>query len=277
MQIKNQNTTSSVETLTTGLDLARHQLHHHLVALLDRRVAEGDPCSRTRYHLKNYSIGSLAVEVEVVSPHSVGFQLQILAFLVSLAYEQTGGGMFDTGPQFVFNLGGGPGFRVHQFGGGRPRRRPRETNGTDEESQRSGLSALSNLLPLLILFILPLLSSLFSSGSTAAGPKFHFDSPEPPYTLHRTSAKLKVDYFVNPKDVVDLTPRKMNDLDNRADATYVQKLKYECELEVQGRDRMMQEAQGWFFQDVDRMREARNLDLRSCRRLSELGQHRNSY
>ncbi|KAA6410508.1 MAG: hypothetical protein FRX48_05930 [Lasallia pustulata] len=189
-----------------------------------------------------------------------------------------GGGMFDTGPQFVFNLGGGPGFRVHQFGGGQPRRRPREANGTAEESPPSGLSALSSLLPLLILFILPLLSSLFSSGSsTTAGPSFRFDSPLPPHTLHRMSSKLKVDYFVNPQDVVDYTARKMNDLDNRAETSYVQKLRYECELETQGRDRMMQEAQGWFFQDVDRMREARNLDLRSCRRLSELGQRRNSY
>ncbi|KAG9555894.1 DUF1977-domain-containing protein, partial [Aureobasidium melanogenum] len=34
-----------------------------------------------------------------------------------------GGGLFD-GPGFVFNLGGGPGVRVHQFGGGAPRRRP---------------------------------------------------------------------------------------------------------------------------------------------------------
>lgn len=186
--------------------------------------------------------------------------------------------MFDTGSQFVFNLGGGPGFRVHQFGGGQPRRRPREANATAEESQSSGLSALSNLLPLLILFILPLLSSLFSSGSSIpAGPSFRFDSPVPPHTLHRTSSKLKVDYFVNPKDVVDYTARKMNDLDNRAETSYVQKLKYECELETQGRDRMMQEAQGWFFQDVDRMREARNLDLRSCRRLSELGQQRHAY
>lgn len=186
--------------------------------------------------------------------------------------------MFDTGPQFVFNVGGGPGFRVHQFGGARPRRRPREANGAAEESQPSGLSALSNLLPLLILFILPLLSSLFSSGSsTPTGPSFRFDSPAPPYTLHRTSRKLKIDYFVNPTDVVDYSARKMNDLDNRAEGSYVQRLRYECELEVQGRDRMMQEAQGWFFQDVDRMREARNLDLRSCSRLTELGQHRNSY
>lgn len=268
--------TSSVETQTTGSAQARHQLHHPLVALLDHRVAEGDPCSRTRYHLKNYSIGSLAVEV--ASRHSVRFLLRYLLLVVCLTYDQIGGGMFDTGPQFVFNVGGGPGFRVHQFGGARPRRRPREANGTAEESQPSGLSALSNLLPLLILFILPLLSSLFSSGSsTPTGPSFRFDSPAPPYTLHRTTHKLKIDYFVNPKDVVDYTARKMNDLDNRAEGSYVQKLRYECELEVQGRDRMMQEAQGWFFQNVDRMREARNLDLRSCRRLGELGQHRNSY
>ncbi|KAI4844179.1 DUF1977-domain-containing protein, partial [Aureobasidium sp. EXF-8845] len=36
-----------------------------------------------------------------------------------------GGGLFD-GPGFVFNMGGGPGVRVHQFGGGAPRRRPQQ-------------------------------------------------------------------------------------------------------------------------------------------------------
>ncbi|MCJ1303749.1 hypothetical protein MMC08_006559 [Hypocenomyce scalaris] len=189
-----------------------------------------------------------------------------------------GGGMFDTGPQFVFNLGGGPGFRVHQFGGGRPRRRPRDANGTAEESQGSGFSALSSLLPLLILFILPLLSSLFSSSSsTPAGPSFRFDSPVPPHTMHRTTSRLKVDYFYNPDEVVDYTARKMNQLDQRAEIDYVAQLRYGCELETQGRDRMMQEAQGWFFQDVDRMREARSLDLRSCRRLNELGVPRTVY
>ncbi len=186
--------------------------------------------------------------------------------------------MFDTGPQFVFNLGGGPGLRVHQFGGARPRRRPRDANGNSNEPAPSTLSALSNLLPLLILFVLPLLSSLFSSSTTTpSGPSFRFDSPRPPHTLQRITPRLKVNYFIDPNEVAEWSNRKMNQLDQKAEVNYVSKLRYDCELEIQGRDRLMQEAQGWFFQDVEKMRAARNVDLRSCRRLDEMRVGRSGY
>ena len=184
--------------------------------------------------------------------------------------------MFDAGgPQFVFNLGGGPGFRVHQFGGNRPRRRPREANGTGEEQPRSTLGALSNLLPLLILFVLPILSSLFS-GAIPSGPNINFQ-PGPPNTMHRTSQRLKIDYYLDPKDVVDYSGRKMNDLDRKAENQYVTQLQYECQVEQRTRNAMREQAQGWFFQDADKMREANNFDMRNCRHLDRLGFARSNY
>ena len=54
--------------------------------------------------------------------------------------------MFDGGPQFVLNLSGGPGFRVHQFGGTQPRRRPRESSGPSDQPRLLMVSAISNLL-----------------------------------------------------------------------------------------------------------------------------------
>jgi len=179
-----------------------------------------------------------------------------------------GGGLFD-GPQFVFNLGGGPGIRVHQFGGNGPRRRPREANRSDDRSPPSGMSALTQLLPLLLLFILPLLSSLFSS-STPAGPGMRFDSPIPPYTLHRTTPKLKVNYFVNPREVEDYSSRKFTQLDSRAEVDYVSKLRFECQNEVNVQERMLQDAQGWFFPDEEKIKAARSMELRSCRKLNDL-------
>lgn len=185
-------------------------------------------------------------------------------------------GGFDSGPQFVFNLGGGPGFRVHQFGGGRPRRRPREANGDPNQAPQSATSVLSNLLPLLILFVLPLLSSIFSS-STPDGPSFRFDSPEPPNILRRTMPHLNVDYYLNPAEVEDYSNRKFRDLDRRAESSYVTKLQNECQLELRTRNRMIDDAQGWFFQDVDKMREARNYELRNCRKLDGWGIPRRTY
>ncbi|KAL2013812.1 hypothetical protein VTN00DRAFT_1337 [Thermoascus crustaceus] len=174
------------------------------------------------------------------------------------------------GPQFVFNMGGGPGFRVHQFGGTRPRRRPREAN-TRSEPTPSGWATLQQLLPLILLFVLPLISSLFSGGSsTPSGPTYRFDAPVSPHVMQRTTPKLKVNYFLNPTDVEDYTPKKFYQLDQRVEVDYVTKLRYECESEVQTRDRMVHEAQGWFFPDVEKMKEARAMELKSCKRLDAL-------
>ncbi|KAL9605007.1 MAG: hypothetical protein Q9219_000195 [cf. Caloplaca sp. 3 TL-2023] len=193
-----------------------------------------------------------------------------------------GGGMgggpfggFDTGPQFVFNLGGGPGFRVHQFGGNRPRRRPREANGNSGEAPQSALSVLTNLLPLLILFVLPLLSSIFSS-TTPSGPSIRFDAPTPPYTMHRTTSRLQVDYFLNPVEVEDYSNRNFRDLDRKAENSYVTNLQYDCQQEMRKRNRMIDEAQGWFFQDVEKMREARKADKIRNKRLAKLGSQKNT-
>ncbi|KAI9845372.1 MAG: hypothetical protein M1838_001772 [Thelocarpon superellum] len=185
---------------------------------------------------------------------------------------RAGGGMYNAGPQFVFNLGGGPGFRVHQMGGARPRRRPRDANhGGNDGPPPTLASTISNLLPLLLLFIVPLLSTLLgSSDSTPSGPTFRFDTPAPPHTMHRITPRLKVNYYVNPSDVAEWSSRKLSQLDQKAEVSYVGKLQNECEMEMDQRQQLMNEAQGWFFQDTNKMNTARSMDLRSCRRLDEL-------
>lgn len=175
------------------------------------------------------------------------------------------------GSQFVFNMGGGPGFRVHQFGGGRPRRRPREANDGAEQAPQSLSTILTNLLPLLILLILPILSSLFSSGeSTAAGPEIRY-SREPPYTILRTTPRFKFDYFLNPNDISEYTPKKLYSLDQRVELNSIKSLQYECQIERQTQARLMQEAQGWFFQDADKMMQARTMERKACNKLYSLG------
>ncbi|PYH93722.1 DUF1977-domain-containing protein [Aspergillus ellipticus CBS 707.79] len=173
------------------------------------------------------------------------------------------------GPQFVFNMGGGPGFRVHQFGGPRPRRRPREANAQSEPAP-SAWSTFQQLLPLILLFVLPWISSLFSGSSTPSGPSYRFDAAVPPHTMHRTTPKLNIDYYINPGDVEEYSSRKFRQLDQRVEVDYVTKLRYECDNEAHNRDRMLQEAQGWFFPDVEKIKEARALELKSCRRLESL-------
>ncbi|RDW60744.1 hypothetical protein BP6252_12127 [Coleophoma cylindrospora] len=182
-----------------------------------------------------------------------------------------GAGMFDAGPQFVFNMGGGPGVRVHQFGGARPRRRPRDPN-APEEPPASLRSTIMGLLPLLILFVVPLLSSLFSgSGTTAAGPSMRFDAAHPPHTMHRLTSRYKVDYWVNPSEVEHYS---LSSLDSSAETRFIQQLRIGCEEEKDYRERLLNEAQGWFFQDPDKMHQARTMEMKSCKRLDDMGRMR---
>lgn len=184
--------------------------------------------------------------------------------------------MFDAGPQFVFNMGGGPGVRVHQFGGARPRRRPRDPN-APPEPPANFLTTLMGLLPLIALFILPLLSGLFSGSDTAAGPQMRFDSPAKPYTKHRLTKRLQVNYYVDPADVEHYTPNKWAELDKTAETTLIQQLNIGCQQEADIRNRKMQDAQGWFFVDQEKATAAKEFKMKNCERLNAMGFQRSAY
>lgn len=185
--------------------------------------------------------------------------------------------MFDAAPQFVFNMGGGPGIRVHQFGGARPRRRPRDPN-APPDPPASLYTTLMGLLPLLFILVLPILSSLFSgTGSAATGPSMRFDSAVPPHTLHRHTSGLKVDYYLNPAEVQSYSASQFSQLDKRAEINFVQRLSEECHREELERQQLRNDAQGWFFQDPEKIHRANNMEMKSCRRLDSMGMRRNSY
>ncbi|KAK0741861.1 hypothetical protein B0T21DRAFT_381632 [Apiosordaria backusii] len=181
------------------------------------------------------------------------------------------GGM--DGGQFFFNLGGmgGPGIRVHQFGGARPRARPR--NPGQEEPPASMLSTILGLLPIIILFIFPIISSIFSgltSITTPATPSMVFDYPHAPFTVERTMPNYKTKYYLNKADIKSYTPTKFNWLDKQAEVVFVQQLRIECEKEMQKRQELKDQATGWFTYDKDKMEVANNYPMPKCRRLNSL-------
>ncbi|KAG8163815.1 hypothetical protein KVR01_005733 [Diaporthe batatas] len=178
------------------------------------------------------------------------------------------GGPFG-GPQFVFNFGG-PGVRVHQFGGGRPRRRPRENE--QQAPENSLFNTLMGLLPIIFLFLFPLLSSLFSGGgSTPAGPDIVFDAPDAQHTYERITPKLKVKYYVNPVEIKAYTKSQMTRMDSNAEVVLVRHLQHECENEMLHKQRLYDEAQGWFVQDPEKMGIAERFPQPSCARLNKMG------
>jgi DnaJ homolog subfamily B member 12 len=100
----------------------------------------------------------------------------------------------------------------------------------------------------------------------------HFDSPVPPrYIFERTIPNLKVKYYVNPQDVAQYSEAKLRQLDRSAEVNFVRQLNIRCENEKAHQRQLVEDAQGWFFQDADKMDVARNFDLTSCKRLRKLG------
>ncbi|KAI0203189.1 DUF1977-domain-containing protein [Astrocystis sublimbata] len=181
------------------------------------------------------------------------------------------GGGFDTGPQFVFNVGGNRGFRVHQFGGAAPRRRPR-ADGQPQQPQTAWDTIIS-FLPILFLFVFPLLTSLFSGfgESQPAVPTMVFDAPLPPQTYHRQTPKLGVDYFVDPNDIAGWQDPKLRQLDKEAEVGFVRVLRRRCDTEMRTKQDLVDKAQGWIFPDPDKMKIARDFEMASCRRLDSIG------
>ncbi|KAI0095612.1 DUF1977-domain-containing protein [Daldinia grandis] len=179
-------------------------------------------------------------------------------------------GGFDTGPQFVFNIGGNRGFRVHQMGGANPRRRPREAEG--QQRPQTGWDTLISLLPILFLFVFPLLSSIFSGGETQpAVPSMVFDAAVPPLTYHRSTPKLGVDYYVDPAQVVDWNDYQFRQLDKEAEVGFVRVLRRRCDTEMRTKRDLVDKAQGWFFPDPDKMKIADQFEMTSCKRMDALG------
>ena len=149
--------------------------------------------------------------------------------------------------------------------------RPRNPGQQEEETSIWG--TVMGLLPIILLFIFPLLSSIFEGSTSApATPNIVFDAPHPPlYTLERTMPTLGTKYYLNPADVDKYTPSKMHTLDKKAEVILVQQLKVKCEDEVDHKRKLKEQAQGWFYQDPEKMAVANRYETPSCRRLNRLG------
>ena len=98
-----------------------------------------------------------------------------------------------------------------------------------------------------------------------------FEQPRPPHTFQHISNRLKVNYYVDPQEVQEYTTKNWKALDKAAEVKYVNKLNYECDVEHDRRNRLVNEAQGFFFTDQSKMDQARRMEMTSCRRLNDLG------
>src|SRR5271167_3494574 len=161
---------------------------------------------------------------------------------------------------------GGPGIRIHTFGGRRPRR-PQAQNGQPP----GNTSVFYQLLPVLVLLAFTIIPAIFNGFTPPAPPppSFVFEAPKPPFTLQRLTPQHSIPYFVNPSDVSSLSISKLRQLDQKAEIIFVRGLRDQCQIEYDMRQQKLADAQGWWGQIVDQKawEAARTMRLGSCDKL----------
>ncbi|KAK6518865.1 hypothetical protein TWF281_003556 [Arthrobotrys megalospora] len=184
-----------------------------------------------------------------------------------------GGTFFDLG-------GGGPGIRIHHFGGQNARRRPNAGAEAGPEADNSITSTIIRLLPLILIFAFSLMSSILSGFGTTEtpspyqGPRFAFRE-SPPFVQKRQTPKFKIPFYVIPTDIEKIPADKLNKvltkMDRYAETKYINHLNEKCISEQEKRQEKIQQSQGWLFVDQKKFDEAMKERLKSCDRLNDLG------
>ena len=89
--------------------------------------------------------------------------------------------------------------------------------------------------------------------------------------MHRTTPKLKINYYIDPREVAEYSAKKFYNLDSRAEVEFVNEVRYQCRNEREHREQIIRDATGIFWSDDDRIREAYAMRLENCNRLEGLG------
>lgn len=191
-----------------------------------------------------------------------------------------GGGNSPFGGQsFGF---GNNGFTFQTFGGGEPpfmrhrrtHHRPREGQSQDNTAQQSESSLsdqLRALLPLLFILIIPILSALF--GSELSNPEYSF-APSYKYNIERRTPKYSIPYYVNNKfdeKFANKSPKQMKNFVDKVESIYVQDKRSKCSREQIHKNELMEDAQGWFWTNEEKLKQAENMPMPNCDYLRGIG------
>jgi DnaJ homolog subfamily B member 12 len=115
--------------------------------------------------------------------------------------------------------------------------------------------------------------------TTPKPPGFVFETARPPYTHERFTPHHHIPYYLNPNEVNTLTKAKFAQLDRNAEVTFVQRLRDQCELEHDSRQRKIIAQENWLGRPKDKKAwdEAFAIQLPSCERLTKMGYRREMY
>ncbi|KAK6205273.1 uncharacterized protein RJT21DRAFT_14586 [Scheffersomyces amazonensis] len=187
------------------------------------------------------------------------------------------GGGGAQGPTFTF---GGNGFTFQSFGGGQPyvrqryqpRRQQRQQQQGSQQSQEepSFMESLRQLLPILLIILVPLLSALFSDSSSSV-PDYSFVKDNQ-YNLQRVTPRYKIPFYVTQNFDTNkkLSDKQIRNFDSKVESVYIQHKRTNCAREQTIKNEMIEDAQGWFSTDYEKLKEAEDLPMPNCKALRDL-------
>lgn len=187
-----------------------------------------------------------------------------------------GGSAFGGGPAFTF---GGNGFTFQSFGGQDPFMRQRRTTrrsgargGARTQQQHADgqprqpeslFESFKSLLPLLLVLIVPILSALFSDDTN---PEYSFVQTRE-FNVERTTPRYNIPFYVNEKFVKknsQKTKRQMRNYDSKVESIFIHDKRAKCSREQIRKDQMIEDAQGWFSTDMEKLRQAESMPMPNC-------------
>ncbi|RLV89906.1 putative J domain-containing protein [Spathaspora sp. JA1] len=169
----------------------------------------------------------------------------------------------------------GNGFSFQSFDGADPFMRHRRqyrghnqqnsNSQQDQPQQEASLSeSLRALAPILLILIVPIFSALFSDSNGA--PEYSFlQSKE--YSIQRTTPRFNIPFYVNKKfseKYAGKTPRQLKNFDYKIENVYIQDKRSKCSREQIHKNEMIEDAQGWFFTDTEKLTKAENMPMPNC-------------
>ncbi|EGW29998.1 uncharacterized protein SPAPADRAFT_144677 [Spathaspora passalidarum NRRL Y-27907] len=174
-----------------------------------------------------------------------------------------GGTTFQFGNGFTFQSFGGADPFVrhrHQFRG----HNQQNTQHQDRRQEASLSESLKALAPILLILIVPIFSALFSDSNSAPEYSFHKTRD---YSVQRSTPRFNIPFYVNKKFTEKYSgksPQQLKNFDYKIENVYIQDKRAKCSREQIRKNEMIEDAQGWFFTDTEKLAAAENMAMPNC-------------
>lgn len=158
---------------------------------------------------------------------------------------------------------GGPGFST------RPRQRTRPNPSANRPQEDPGLlTTFKQLLPLLLFILVPLLSSLFSESNV---PDYSFYKTRE-FNTQRSTPSYNIPFYVSEKflNKKKLSVQQLRNFDSKVENLYIQDKRSKCSREQIMKNDLIDDAQGWFSTNQQKLKKAQNLPMPNCEALRNL-------